>query len=215
MARVRTANVRKALENDRTLGTQCGMDNRTLAWVATYRNRPGIHELTLQAGADCNTPACDPMCATMTCDDVEMGTGVAVTPLAIAKNGSRRRSTLAGLRALSTTYSPRRGWATCLRCAASSSGIRHSFMRSIPLTTFRKSSLLWHAVCGGTIDAVQLLLDRGAEVKRHSGKLRTLAVMMNRVELVKLVNGPLHLREISSFSFSRRSGRLSFDKRVV
>ena len=59
--------------------------NRTLAWVATYRNRPKILELTLKAGGDCNTPACDPMHATMACDVVQMGTGVAVTPLAIAK----------------------------------------------------------------------------------------------------------------------------------
>jgi ankyrin repeat protein len=32
-----------------------------------------------------------------------------------------------------------------------------------------------------------LLLERGAEVKRHSGKLLTLAVVMNRVDLVKLL----------------------------
>ena len=78
--RGRTANVRKASEKDRTLATERGMDNRTLAWVATYRNREEILKLTLQTGADCNTPACDPMRATMACDDVQMGTGVAVTP---------------------------------------------------------------------------------------------------------------------------------------
>src|SRR5258708_17244048 len=84
-AKGRTENVRKALAKDRTLASRRGMHNRTLAWVATYRNRPKILELTLKAGADCNAPACDPMHATMVCDDVHMGTGVAVTPLAIAR----------------------------------------------------------------------------------------------------------------------------------
>src|SRR5437588_4613268 len=84
-ARGCTENVRNALKRDRTLARRRGMDNRTLAWVATYRNRPTILELTLQTGGDCNTPACDPMPATMACDVVHMGTGVAVTSLAIAK----------------------------------------------------------------------------------------------------------------------------------
>lgn len=84
-AKGRAENVRKALEKDRTLASRRGIENRTLAWVATYQNRPKILELTLKAGADCNTPACDPMRATMVCDVVQMGTGVAVTPLAIAK----------------------------------------------------------------------------------------------------------------------------------
>ncbi len=186
MARVRTANVRKALENDRTLGTQCGMDNRTLAWVATYRNRPGIHELTLQAGADCNTPACDPMRATMTCDDVEMGTGVAVTPLAIAKKWQPALvAPLLDCGAIDDVFTA--AWVGDLPALHGQLERNPALVHAIdPADDFQEVSLLWHAVCGGTIDAVQLLLDRGAEVKRHSGKLRTLAVMMNRVELVKL-----------------------------
>jgi truncated hemoglobin YjbI len=82
----RTENIRKALAKDPALASQCGIENRTLAWVATYRNRPKILDMTLTAGGDCNTPACDPMNATMACDIVHMGTGVAVTPLAIARN---------------------------------------------------------------------------------------------------------------------------------
>jgi ankyrin repeat protein len=46
---------------------------------------------------------------------------------------------------------------------------------------------LCHAVCGGSTDAVKLLLERGAVVERHSGKLLTLAVVMNRVDLVKVL----------------------------
>ena len=56
-----------------------------------------------------------------------------------------------------------------------------------PVDDFQEVSLLAHAVCSGSIDAVKLLLERGAEVKRHSGKLLTLAVVMNRVDLVKLL----------------------------
>jgi ankyrin repeat protein len=47
--------------------------------------------------------------------------------------------------------------------------------------------LLCHAVCSGNIDAVKLLIERGAQVERDSGKLLTLAVAMNRVDLVKLL----------------------------
>jgi len=46
---------------------------------------------------------------------------------------------------------------------------------------------LCHAVCGGSTGAVELLLGRGAPVERHSGQLLTLAVVMNRVDLVKLL----------------------------
>jgi ankyrin repeat protein len=56
-----------------------------------------------------------------------------------------------------------------------------------PADDFQEVSLLCHAVCGGSIDAVRLLVERGAEVERHSGQLLTLAVVMNRVDLVKLL----------------------------
>src|SRR5262249_21370149 len=84
-AKGRTEIARKALAMDRSHARRRGLHNRSLAWVATYRNRPKILELTLEAGGDCNAPACDPLHATMACDIVRLGTGVAVTPLAIAK----------------------------------------------------------------------------------------------------------------------------------
>ena len=56
-----------------------------------------------------------------------------------------------------------------------------------PVDDFQEVSLLCHAVCGGSIDAVKLLLGRAALVTRHSGKLLTLAVVMNRVDLVQLL----------------------------
>jgi ankyrin repeat protein len=56
-----------------------------------------------------------------------------------------------------------------------------------PADDFKEVSLLCHAVCGGNVDAMKLLIERGAEVKRHGGKLLTLAVIMNRADVVKLL----------------------------
>jgi ankyrin repeat protein len=66
---------------------------------------------------------------------------------------------------------------------------RHpEFLNAIdPADDFQEVSLLCHAICGGSAGALQLLLERGARVKRHSGQLLTMAVVMNRVDLVKLL----------------------------
>jgi ankyrin repeat protein len=56
-----------------------------------------------------------------------------------------------------------------------------------PAEDFKEASLLSHAVCGGRIETVKLLLERGAPVRPHSGKLLTLAVVMNRADLVRLL----------------------------
>jgi ankyrin repeat protein/truncated hemoglobin YjbI len=186
-AKGRTEQVRNALAKDRTLARRRGMDNRTLAWVATYRNRPKILELTLEAGGDCNTPACDPIHADMACNDVRMGTAVAVTPLAIAKkwhpalvaplveHGAREDAFTAA-------------WLGDLPALGGHLDRNAELVNAIdPADDFQEVSLLCHAVCGGNIDAVRLLLDRGAEVERHSGKLLTLAVLMNRVDLVQFL----------------------------
>jgi truncated hemoglobin YjbI len=186
-AKGRTENVRKALEKNRTLASRRGMHNRTLAWVATYQNRAKILELVLKAGGDCNTPACDPMRATMACDHVQMGTGVAVTPLAIAKKWHPALvAPLMEHGAIDDVFTA--AWLGDLPALrghiARHPELVHAFD---PADDFKEVSLLCHAVCGGSIDAVTLLLERGAEVKRHSGKLLTPAVVMNRVDLVKLL----------------------------
>jgi ankyrin repeat protein/truncated hemoglobin YjbI len=186
-AKGRTENVRKALQKDRTLARRRGMDNRTLAWAATYRNRPKILELTLKAGSDCNTPACDPMHATIACDIVHMGTGVAVTPLAIAKKW--RPALVAPLvehGAIDDVFTA--AWLGDLSALRGHVDRNPELVTAIdPADDFQEVSLLCHAVCGGNIDAVKLLLERGTEVERHSGKLLTLAVVMNRVDLVNLL----------------------------
>lgn len=172
---------------DHTFASRRGMHNRTLAWVATYYNRPKVLELTLKAGGDCNSPACDPMHATMACDHVEMGTGVAVTPLAIAKKW--RPKLIAALvehGAIDDVFTA--AWLGDLSALREHLERNPQLVNAIdPVDDFQEVSLLCHAVCGGNIDAAKLLLERGAEVKRHSGKLLTLAVVMNRVDLVQLL----------------------------
>jgi ankyrin repeat protein len=186
-AKGRSENVRRALETDQTLARRRGMHNRTLAWVATHRDCPKILELTLNADGDCNVPACDPMHATMACDIVHWGTGVAVTPLAIAKKWQPELvAPLLEHGAIDDVFTA--AWIGDLP-ALRSHVDRHQELASAidPADDFQEVSLLCHAVCGGNIDAVKLLVERGAEVKRHSGKLLTLAVVMNRVDLVKLL----------------------------
>ena len=186
-AKGRTERVREALEHDRSVASRRGTDNRTLAWVATYRNRPNILELVLDAGADCNTPACDPLRATMACDVVQLGTGVAVTPLAIARKS--RPALIAPLLehgAIDDVFTA--AWLGDLPALCGHLDRNPDLVHAIdPAEDFQEVSPLCHAVCGGSIDAAKLLLEHGAEVKRHSGKLLTLAVVMNRVDLVKLL----------------------------
>jgi ankyrin repeat protein/truncated hemoglobin YjbI len=186
-AKGRTEAVRKALEQDRTLASRRGKHNRTLAWVATYRNRPSILELTLKAAADCNTPACDPLHATMACDVVQMGTGVAVTPLAIARRWHPALvATLVEHGAIDEVFTA--AWLGDLPALRGHLDRNPELVDAPdPADDFQEVSLLCHAVCGGSVDAAKLLLERGAEVKRHSGKLLTLAVVMNRVDLVQLL----------------------------
>ena len=194
-------NVRECLEKDQSLALRRGLDNRTLAWVATYHNRPRILELALNAGADCNAPACDPLHATMACDEVHLGTAVAVTPLAIAKKWQPSLVTpLLEHGAMDDVFTA--AWLGDLPALRGHLDRNPALATAIdPADDFQESSLLCHAVCGGNIDAVKLLLERGAEVKGHSGKLLTLAVVMNRVDLVELLIE--HGADVERRGFSR------------
>jgi ankyrin repeat protein/truncated hemoglobin YjbI len=187
VAKGRTESVRRALAKDPALASRRGMDNRTLAWVATYRNRPNILELALKAGGDCNTPACDPMRATMACDHVQMRTAVAVTPLAIAKKWQPALvASLVEHGARDDVFTA--AWLGDLPALQGHVERHPELVNAIdPADDFQEVSPLCHAVCGGSIDAVKLLLERGALVERQSGKLLTLAVVMNRVDLVRLL----------------------------
>jgi ankyrin repeat protein/truncated hemoglobin YjbI len=186
-ARGRTENIRKALAKDPALASRRGIDNRTLAWVASYHNRPNVLELTLKAGGDCHTPACDPMRATMACDIVHTGTGVAVTPLAIAKKWQPALVTpLLEHGAIDDVFTA--AWLGDVGALRAHVARNPELVSAIdPVDDFKEVSPLCHAVCGGSIDAVKLLLERGADVQRHSGRLLTFGVVMNRVDLVKLL----------------------------
>ena len=186
-AKGRTELIRNALEQDPTLARQRGTDNRTLAWVATYRNRPKILELTLNAGGDFNRPACDPMRTTMACDDVQMGTGVSVTPLAIARKWQPALvAPLVEHGAIDDIFTA--AWLGDLAALRDHVDRNPGLVNAIdPADDFQEVTPLCHAVCGGSIEAARLLIECGALVKRHSGKLLTLAVVMNRLDLVKLL----------------------------
>src|SRR5205823_13671200 len=141
------------------LARRRGTHNRTLAWVATYRNRPRILDLALTAGANCNTPACEPMHATMACDHVQMGTGVAVTPLAIAKKWQPALvATLVEHGAIDDAFTA--AWLGDLPALRDHVDRNPDLVNAVdPVDDFEEASLLCHAVCGGNIDAVELLLD--------------------------------------------------------
>lgn len=186
-AKGRTENVRRALAQDQTLGQRSGLQNRTLAWAATYHNRPQVLNVVLSAGGNCHRPACDPPQATMACDDVRMGTGVAVTPLAIAKKWHPALvAPLVRHGAMDDVFSA--AWLGDVAAVRDQIDQEPAFINATdPADDYQEVSLLCHAVCGGHIDLVQLLLDRGAEVARYSGRLLTLAVLLNRVDLAQLL----------------------------
>lgn len=186
-AKGRTEDVRLALQKNPALAACRGIDNRTLAWVATYHSRPKILDLVLKAAGACNSPACDPLQATMACDIVHLGTGVSVTPLAIAKKWHPALvATLIEHGAIDDVFTA--AWLGDLPALRAHLDCHPELVSAIdPADDFQEVSLLCHAVCGGNLDAAKLLIERGAEVRRHSGKLLTLAVVMNRLDLVKLL----------------------------
>src|SRR3984893_16480685 len=124
------------------------------------------------------------MHATMACDDVQMGTGVAVTPLAIAKKWQPALvATLVEHGAIDDVFTA--AWLGDLPALRGHVARHPELVNAIdPVDDFQEVSLLRHAVCGGSLDAAKLLLERGAEVKRHRGKLLTRAVVMSRFDLV-------------------------------
>jgi ankyrin repeat protein/truncated hemoglobin YjbI len=186
-AKGRVEIVGNALARDPTLASRRGTENRTLAWAATYHNRPRVLDLVLEADGDCNAPACDPLRATMACDDVHLGTALSVTPLAIARKWHPALvATLVAHGARDDVFTA--AWLGDLPALRDHLARDPALVHAIdPADDFQEGSLLCHAVYSGNLDAVTLLLDRGAEVARHSGKLLTLAIVMNRVDLVKLL----------------------------
>lgn len=179
--------VRDALVADKSLAFRRGTQNRTLVWTAAYHNRAKILDLLLQTGADCNSPACDPLHATMACDIVHVGTGIAVTPLAIARKWHRALvEPLVKHGAIDDIFTA--AWLGDLPAVRDYITRNPDLVNAVdPVDDFQEVTVLCHAVCGGDIETGKFLIDHGAEVEKHSGKLLTLAVVMNRLDLVQLL----------------------------
>jgi ankyrin repeat protein/truncated hemoglobin YjbI len=183
----RTAKVSQALREDPFLANARGLNGQTLVWAAVYRNRPKILQLALKTGANLNAPGCDPLKTTMACDDVHFGTGVCVTPLALAKKWQPALvPVLLERGAIDDIFTA--AWLGDLGALREHLERNPKLVDAIdPADDYQEVSLLCHAVCGGNIECVKLLLERGAPVERHSGKLLTLATVMNRADLVRLL----------------------------
>jgi ankyrin repeat protein len=167
-----TEAVRQALHRDPGLADRQGRDGRSLTWVAVQRNRPEILALALAAGADPNRPACD-------------GGPVMVTPLALARRS--RPKLVAPLRArgaLDDIFSA--AWLGEAGEVAGFLAAHPQLLNAIdPADDFQEVTPLAHALAGGGAEAVALLLARGAEVARHSGKLLALAIERDSADLVR------------------------------
>lgn len=187
----RTANVLAALREDRTLARSRGEGHRSLVWEAIYRDRPKILEVLLNLDADLDSPACDLTRATLACDKIEWGTTVSVTPLAIARKWRPKWvAPLVEHGAIDDVFTA--AWVGDPVALRGHLERNPNLAGAIdPADDFQETSVLCHAVAGGNRECVQLLLDtpldwRG-EVERQSGKLLTLAVWLNRLDLVELL----------------------------
>jgi ankyrin repeat protein len=56
-----------------------------------------------------------------------------------------------------------------------------------PAEDFRQVTPLAHALAGGDTNVVSFLIGRGAEVRAHSGQLLSIAIILNRPDLVALL----------------------------
>ena len=118
---------------------------------------------------------------------MRLGTIVSVTPLALAL---QRRPQLAPLLvqhgALPDVFS-----AAWLGDRAGLAGLleRHPELLDAPdpAEDFQEVTPLAHALAGGDSGSVSLLLERGAEVRAHSGKLLRIAIIRNRPDLLRLL----------------------------
>jgi truncated hemoglobin YjbI len=186
-AKGRTDEVNGALKERPQLAGMRGEHGRNLVWIATYRNRPAILACALDAGGDPNAPGCDPLRATMACDIVHAGTGVSVTPLALARKS--RPALVAPLLEHGAKHDPfTAAWLGDTSALERYLNTNPELLDAVdPADDYQEVTLLAHAVCGGSSGCVRLLVDRGAEVRRHSGKLLYLAVTADRADLVALL----------------------------
>jgi len=187
VAKGRTEAVRHALAADPLLAQARGMHGQSLLWLAVYKNRPEIANLLLDLGADPNAPACDPPRGEIASNRVRPGTIVSVTPLAIAH---KRHPALVPLLlehgAVFDVFTA--AWLGDRERVADFVERQPELVNAIdPAEDFQQVTPLAHALASGDTGVVSFLLERGAEVAAHSGKLLGIAIILNRPDLVQLL----------------------------
>jgi ankyrin repeat protein/truncated hemoglobin YjbI len=187
VAKGRTEAVRRALAADPLPAQGRGIHGQTLLWLAVYKNRPELVQLLLDAGADPNLPACDPPRGEIASNKVRLGTIVSVTPLALAlKHRPRLAPPLVAHGAVSDVFTA--AWLGDLAGVAEWTDREPDLVNAVdPADDFQRVTPLPHALAGGERDVVSLLIERGAEVRAHSGKLLHIAIILNRPDLVRLL----------------------------
>jgi ankyrin repeat protein len=210
VAKGRTDAVKRALDADPLLAHSRGRHGQSLLWLAIYKHRPELLRLLLDAGADPNLPACDPPSGEIASNRMRLGTIVSVTPLALAH---KRRPTLAPLLvehgAVMDIFT-----AAWLGDQASVAEFveRHPALANAtdPAEDFQEVTPLAHALAGSEVTVVSLLLELGAEVRAHSGKLLSIAIALNRPDLVQIL-----LEHGADASTVDSLGPLDFEERPI
>jgi ankyrin repeat protein/truncated hemoglobin YjbI len=187
VARGRTDRVRRAVAADPPLVHARGRDGQSLLWLAAYRNRPRIVEFLLDAGADPNACARDPLRGAVAGKRVHPGTIVSVSPLALARKHERQFLPLLIARgARDDVFTA--AW-TGDRDGVVEFIDRHPLLVNAPdpAEDFQEVTPLAHALAGGDLGVASLLIERGAEVRTHSAKLLGIAIALERPDLVRLL----------------------------
>ena len=179
--------VKRSLTRDPLLALGRGMHGQSLLWLAVYKNRPELVRTLLDLGADPNAPGCDPPRGEIASSRVRPGTIVSVTPLAFAR---KLRPTLVPLLveggAVDDVFTA--AWLGDGERVADFLAEQPELVNAVdPAEDFQRVTPLAHAVAGGESGVVSLLIERGAEVAAHSGKLLTIAILLNRPDLVRLL----------------------------
>jgi ankyrin repeat protein len=185
VARGRAEAVHVALAADPLLVHGRGRHGQTLLWVAVYKNRQEIVRRLLDAGADPNLPGCDPTSGEIAGDRLYLGTILSVTPLALAgKLLPALAPLLVAHGAVSDIFT-----AAWLGDVAGVAGFLERLPDLVdavdPAEDFQQVTPLAHALAGGDASVVSLLLERDAAVRPHSGKLLSIAIALNRPDLVR------------------------------
>lgn len=180
----------RGLDNDPERIGKRGLDGVTLLWQAVEAGDIDLVYLLIERGADVDAPGCLPMCTDFV-HEGEMavaGPLVPTSPLALALR-TGRDDIAALLRQHGAVYD----WFSAAYVgdidelarlfAADAELVR----AEDPSDDFHRVTALHHAVTGGQRAAAAWLIERGAEVVRHSMWLLAFAALRADVDLVRLL----------------------------